>query len=123
MTLTDDRLGNTSAVAGYVWSIAAGVLCTGSCAPTSAIDSIEPRKHAGLSVLSTPRATTSLAAGYQGYSFFNKARVSVSIAESRLACSTTNCSGASVDGVAAVAYFEKAAEIFFRFAATFFPLP
>jgi len=29
MTLTDDRFSNASAVAGYVWSVAAGLLMHG----------------------------------------------------------------------------------------------
>jgi hypothetical protein len=35
MTLTDDRLSNTSAVTGYVWSLAAALLASMGCyAPT-----------------------------------------------------------------------------------------
>jgi hypothetical protein len=37
MTQTDFCLSSASTVAGYVWSLVAGVLMHGSCAPTGAI--------------------------------------------------------------------------------------
>ena len=37
MTRTDDRLGNASAVAGYVGDLPQSRYCTGLCAPTMAI--------------------------------------------------------------------------------------
>jgi len=50
MTLTDHHLSNASAVAGNVWSIAAGTLLHGALRPTGAINTTEPRHARGSTV-------------------------------------------------------------------------
>jgi hypothetical protein len=48
MTLADDRLSNSSAVAGYVWRIAAGMLLNGFLR-SHRCDQVSPAAIAGLS--------------------------------------------------------------------------